>query len=270
MFAIGRFIPHSFVHGCLPSGTQRRTVFARAVNSVACEDAWSGSLPCRTSSRKSRSLNLWLGLAILWWLVNLLEDSNDDTDDAHMATDASRCLWALCYGCRPDVISLCCIHLPVPLNCAWGVSSDAPYNASDVVNLLKTSVRKGDTEEDVVMHLASRGQPLFQQHQSPAQASDADSSEAEIEAVTDPQTPKPKGKTEKQRQKEKEMSVSYGSKRRCKSSNTKSRRRRRRTRPKRRSKQIARGKKKRINWQRQPVGHPYHKKRAANGLWATL
>ena len=34
---------------------------------------------------------LWLGLAILFWLVNLLEDSNDDSDDTTMERDASRC-----------------------------------------------------------------------------------------------------------------------------------------------------------------------------------
>ena len=148
---------------------------------------------------------LWLGLAILWWLMNLLEDPNDDTDDRHMDMDASRCLWAVYYGRRPDLISLGCIHLLVPLNCALGVLSDGPYNAADVVNLLKTSVRKGDTEEDFewrsVMHWASTGQSLFQQQESPDHGGDADSSE-EIEEVTDPQTPKPKGKTDKQRQKE--------------------------------------------------------------------
>ena len=92
---------------------------------------------------------LWLGLAILWWLVNLPEDPNDDTDDMHMDVDAARCLWALYYGCRPDLMSMGCIHLPVPLNCTWGVLSEGPYNATDVVNLVKTSVRKGDMEEDV-------------------------------------------------------------------------------------------------------------------------
>ena len=117
-------------------------------------------------TQKSFTEGLWLGLAILWWLVNLLQDPNDDSDDTHMDGDASRCLWALYYGRRPDLISLGCIHLPVLLNCAWGVLSDGAYNATDVVNLLKTSVRKGDTEEDVewrsVMHWASTGQPLFQ------------------------------------------------------------------------------------------------------------
>ena len=157
-------------------------------------------------TQKSFAEGLWLGLAILWWLVNLLEDPNDDSDDTHMDGDALRCLWALYYGRRPDLISLGCIHLPVPLNCAWGVLSDGPYNAADVVNLLKTSVRKGDTEEDVewrsVTHRASIGQPLFRQ-ESPDQAADADTSESEVEEVRDPQTPKPKGRnTEKQRQKE--------------------------------------------------------------------
>ena len=157
-------------------------------------------------TQKSFTEGLWLGLAILWWLVNLLEDPNEDSDDTHMAGDASRCLWALYYGRRPDLISLGCIYLPVPLNCAWGVLSDGPYNAADVVNLLKTSVRKGDTQEDVewrsVTHWASTGQPLFRQ-ESPDQAADADTSESEVEEVPDPQTPKPKGRnTEKQRQKE--------------------------------------------------------------------
>ena len=97
--------------------------------------------------------------------MNLLEDPSEDSDDTHMDVDASRCLWAPYYGRRPDLISLGCIHLPVPLNCAWGVLSDGPYNAADVVNLLKTSARKGDTEEDVdwrsVMHCASTRQLLF-------------------------------------------------------------------------------------------------------------
>ena len=157
-------------------------------------------------TQKSFTEGLWLGLAILWWLVNLLEDPNEDSDDTHMDGDASRCLWALYYGRRPDLISLGCIHLLVPLNCAWGVLSDGPYNAADVVNLLKTSVRKGDTEEDVewrsVTQWASTGQPLFRQ-ESPHQAADADTSESEVEEVPGPQTPKPKGRnTEKQRQKE--------------------------------------------------------------------
>ena len=73
-----------------------------------------------------------------------------------MDIDTSRCLWELYYSRRPYVISLGCILLPVPLNCAWGVLSHGPYNAADVVNLLKTSVGKGDTEKDVegqsVMH----------------------------------------------------------------------------------------------------------------------
>ena len=56
---------------------------------------------------------LWLGLAILRLLVTLLEDANDDTDDTHLNIDASRCLWALYYGCCPDPIHLGCIHLPV-------------------------------------------------------------------------------------------------------------------------------------------------------------
>ena len=117
-------------------------------------------------TQKSFTEGMWLGLAILWWLVNLLEGPNDDSDDSHMDVDASRCcLWALYYGRRPNLISLGCIHLPPPLNCTWGVSSDGPYNTADVVNLLKTSIQKGDTEEDAewrsVMHWASTGQPLF-------------------------------------------------------------------------------------------------------------
>ena len=171
-----------------------------------------------------------------------------------------------CVACgycrRRDLISLGCIHLPVPLNCAWGVLSDGPYNAADVVNLLKTSVRKGDTEEDVewrsVMHWASTGQPLFQQQESPDQAADADTSESQVEEVSDPQTPKPKGKTDKQRHR---LSASCGSKRRHGSGNVKRRRRRRRKRPKRTSKQIARGKNKRINWLRQPLRHPHRREK---------
>ena len=65
-------------------------------------------------------------LAILWWLGNLVEDPNDELEDTHMDVDASRSLWALHYGRRPDLINPGCIHLPVPLNCAWGVLSDGP------------------------------------------------------------------------------------------------------------------------------------------------
>ena len=125
-------------------------------------------------TQKSFTGGLWLGLAMLWWLVNLLEEPNDDSDDTHMDVDASRSLWALYHGRRPDVISLGCIHLPIPLNCASGVLSDGPYNAADVVNLLKQASGKGTR------------------------------SESEDEEVPDPQTPKPKGKTNKQRQKEQE------------------------------------------------------------------
>ena len=52
-------------------------------------------------TRKSLTEGPWLGLTPLWWLVNLLEDPNDDWDDTHMDVDASRCLWALNYGRRP-------------------------------------------------------------------------------------------------------------------------------------------------------------------------
>ena len=168
-------------------------------------------------TQKSFTEGLWVGLAILWWLVNLLEHPNDDTDDTHMDMDASCSLWALYYGRRPDLIGLGCIHLPVPLNCSWGVLSYVPYNAADVVTLLKTSVRKGDTEEDVewrsAMQWASTGSLLFQQQESPDQAVDADSSEEEDEEVPNPQTPKPEGKTDKQRRKEqRRLSASCGSK----------------------------------------------------------
>ena len=159
-------------------------------------------------TQKSFTEGPWLVLAILWWLVNLLEHPNEAPDDTHMDIDASRCLSAVNYGSRPNVISLRCIYLPVPLNCAWGLLSDGPYNVADVVNLPKTSVRKGDKEEDVewrsVMHLASTGQPLFQEQESPDQAADADTSVLEVEEVLDPQTPKPKGEIDKQRQEEQE------------------------------------------------------------------
>ena len=76
------------------------------------------------------------------------------------------------------------------------------------MNLLKTSVRKGDTEENVewrsVVHWAGTGQPLFQQRESPDHAANMDTSESEVEEVPDPQTRKSKGKTDKQRQKEQE------------------------------------------------------------------
>ena len=48
---------------------------------------------------------VWQGLAIPWWLANLLEDPNDDTDDMTMDTNASHCLWALYDGRRPRLIS---------------------------------------------------------------------------------------------------------------------------------------------------------------------
>ena len=154
-------------------------------------------------TQKSFTKGLWLRLAILWWLVNLLEGPNDDTDDTHMDIDASRCLWELYYRRRPDLIILGRIHLPVPLNCAWGVISDGPYNAVDVVNLVKTSVQKGDTEEDAewgsVTYWPSTGRPLFQQQGSPDHAGRVDCSAPEVEEVPDPETPKPKGKTDKQR-----------------------------------------------------------------------
>ena len=107
---------------------------------------------------------------------------------------------------RPDQCGPYSLACSVELR--MGVSSEGPYNAADVVKLLKTSVRKGDTEEDVqwqrVMYLASTGQPLFQQKECPDQAADADSSESEVEEVPDLQTPKPKGKTDKQGEKEQE------------------------------------------------------------------
>ena len=140
--------------------------------------------------------------------MNLLEDPNDDSDDTHMDVDASCCLWALHYGRRPHLISLGCIHLPVPLNCSWCVLSYGPYVAADVVNLLKTRLRKGDTEEDGEWRSgtrwASTGRLLFQQQESPDQAADADKTGSEVEEVPDPQTPKPKGETDKQPQKEQE------------------------------------------------------------------
>ena len=42
----------------------------------------------------------------------MLEDPNDDSDNSHMDVDASRCLWALYYGRRPDqsgLYSLACL-----------------------------------------------------------------------------------------------------------------------------------------------------------------
>ena len=68
-------------------------------------------------TQKSFIEGLWLGLANLWSLVNLPEDPNDETDDTHRDIDASRCLWALYYGLRPDLIGLGCAQLPIPLNC---------------------------------------------------------------------------------------------------------------------------------------------------------
>ena len=51
-------------------------------------------------TQKSFTEGPWLGLAVLWSLVNLLEDPNDDADAMHMDVDASRCLWALYHGRR--------------------------------------------------------------------------------------------------------------------------------------------------------------------------
>ena len=61
-----------------------------------------------------------LGLVILWWFVNLLEDPNNDTDDAHMDIAASGCLWAPYYGRRPDRITLGCIRLHVLFEMCMG------------------------------------------------------------------------------------------------------------------------------------------------------
>ena len=57
------------------------------------------------------------------------------------------------------------------------------------------------------------------------------------------------------------LSASCGSKRRHGSGNVKSRRRRRRKRPKRTREQIARRKKRWINWQRQPLRQPHRRKK---------
>ena len=220
-------------------------------------------------TQKSFTEGLWLGLAILWWLVNLL-DPNEDTDDTHMDIDASRCMWALYYGRRPDLISLGYIHLPVPLNCAWGVLSDCPYNAADVVNLLKTSVRKGDTEEEVewqsVMHCRPAAVPAVGVPLTRTVVSKK-SRMCRIRKL-----PNQRGKPiNNGRRSRRRLSASCGSKRRHRSGNVKRRRRRRRKRPKRLSEQIARGKKKRINWQWQPLRHPHRRKRmAVEGLQATL
>ena len=41
-------------------------------------------------TQKSFTERLWLGLATLWWLVNLLEEPDDDPDSTTMDTEASR------------------------------------------------------------------------------------------------------------------------------------------------------------------------------------
>ena len=81
-------------------------------------------------TQKSFTKRPWLGLATLSWSVNLLEEPNDDLDSTTMDTEASRYMWELYYGRRLDLISLGCIHLSVPLNCAWGVLSQGPYRCS--------------------------------------------------------------------------------------------------------------------------------------------
>ena len=58
-------------------------------------------------TQKSFTEGLWLGLAILWWLVNLLEDPNNDSDDTHMDVDAS--------PPRPDQSGLYSLACPVEL-----------------------------------------------------------------------------------------------------------------------------------------------------------
>ena len=40
-------------------------------------------------TQKSFTEGLWLGPPILWWLVNLREEPNNDSDDTHMDGDAS-------------------------------------------------------------------------------------------------------------------------------------------------------------------------------------
>ena len=50
-------------------------------------------------TQNSCTEGLWLGLAIMWRSVNLLEDPNDDP---HMDVDALRYFWALYYGRGPD------------------------------------------------------------------------------------------------------------------------------------------------------------------------
>ena len=145
-----------------------------------------------------------------------------------------------------------------------------------MVNLLKTSVRKGDTEEDVewrsVMHWATTGQPLFQRHESPDQAGDADSSESEVKEVPDPQIPNPKGYTDKQRQKEQEKAELELHKQ------EEARERQRKKDEKEREKKSQRGH--RANRKRKEeedklaaaaaMASPSQKKRAIEGLQATL
>ena len=66
-------------------------------------------------TQKSFTEGLWLGLAILWWLVNLLEDPNDDSDDTHMDGDASRYLWVLWSPARPDRFGMYSLVCPFEL-----------------------------------------------------------------------------------------------------------------------------------------------------------
>ena len=70
------------------------------------------------------------------------------------------------------------------------------------------------------------------------------------------ETPKSSGRKSMGR-----LSASCGSKRRQERSNVKRRRRRRRKRQERTNEQIARGKKRRISWQRQPLGRPHRRKK---------
>ena len=67
-------------------------------------------------TQKSFTKGKLLGLAILWWLVNLLENPNDDSDDTIMDTDASRCLWALRPPPQRDQSSLYPLACPLELH----------------------------------------------------------------------------------------------------------------------------------------------------------
>ena len=91
MFAIAKFVPNSFAHGCLYHLGRREepSLFEQSTLLLVKTHGLGPAVP-HFLTQKLSTKGLWLGLVILWSLVNLLEDPNNDTDDMHMDIDASR------------------------------------------------------------------------------------------------------------------------------------------------------------------------------------